>query len=158
MTSMFRTGYKRRSEIEMEQDNILVLLEQQNDNFPAMEGFLKEKGLSSTVLFLAQSLKGIAEEISHRNELLIECFTYLDVVKIYSLVTYDDPEAFTNNIVSLITNNRTAVTPGLIINREAIDDFLFTSTEDMKSFIENNKFLLALYIFAIVNKMFFKQT
>lgn len=142
----------------MEQDNILVLLEQQNDNFPAMESFLKEKELSSTVLFLAQSLKGIAEEISHRNELLIECFTYLDIVKIYSLIIYNDPESFTNNIISLITNNRTVDTPNLIINRDAIDDFLFTSKEDMKSFIENNKFLLALYIFTIVNKMFFKQT
>lgn len=142
----------------MEQDNILVLLEQQNDNFPAMAEFLAEKGLSSTVLFLAQSLKGIAEEISYRNELLIECFTYLDIVKIYSLVIYNDPEAFTNNIISLITNNRIVTKPSLVINHDAIDDFLFTSMEDMQSFIENNKFLLALYIFAVVNKMFFKQT
>lgn len=142
----------------MDQENILVLLEQQNDNFPAMSGFLTEKGLTPTVLFLAQSLKGIAEEITHRNELLIECFTYLDIVKIYSLATYNDPEAFTDNIISLIAKNRTIEKMGMVINKEAIDDFLFTSPEDMKSFLDNNKFLLALYIFAIVNKMFFKQT
>lgn len=142
----------------MEQENMLVLLEQQNDNFPVLAGFLKEKGLTSTTLFLAQSLKGIAEEITHRNDLLIECFTYLDLVKIYSLTTYNDPESFTNNIISLIVVNRVVDKPNLVINRDAIDDFLFSSTEDMNSFLFNNKFLLALYIFAIVNKMFFKQT
>ncbi len=59
--------------------------------------------------------------------------------------------------MSLISVNRTVTKQNLIINREAIDDFLFNSTEDLQSFLENNKFLLALYIFAIVNKLFFKQ-
>jgi hypothetical protein len=154
---MFRIGSPRRSEINMDDNNILILLEQQNDNFPAMAGFLKEKGLTSTTLLLAQSLKGVAEEIGYRNELLIECFSYLDIVKIYSLVTYNDTEAFTSHILSLISVNRTVTKQNLIINREAIDDFLFNSMEDLQSFLENNKFLLALYIFAIVNKLFFKQ-
>lgn len=155
---MFRTGYKRRSEIDMEDNNILVLLEQQNDNFPAMNAFLQSKGLTCGTILLPQSLKGISEEMGYRNDLLIECFAYLDIVKIYSFVTYDDTEAFTSNIMSLISVNRTVDKQSLIINKDAVDDFLFNSKEDLQSFLVNNKFLLSLYIFAIVNKLFFKQT
>ena len=139
------------------EDNILVLLEQQNENFPAIAGFVKEKGLNPTVLFLPQTLKGLAEEITHRNELMIECFAYLDLVKIYSLITYDDPERFTDNVVRIITTNRTTDNPKLIINQEAIDDFLFSSKEEMEKFLQSNKFLLSLYIFSLINKTFYKQ-
>ncbi|NTV77888.1 MAG: hypothetical protein HGA25_01770 [Clostridiales bacterium] len=138
--------------------NILVLLEQQLDNFSAISGFLNEKGLNSTTLFLPQSLKGIAEEIKHRNDLLIECFTYLDLVKIYSLTTYNDSELFTNNIIDVIGSNRTAPNERLMSNKEAVDDFLFTSKDDLGNFLLNNNFLISLYIFSMIKTMFYKQT
>lgn len=154
---MFRIGYLRRSEIEME-DNILVLLEQQIENFPAIKGFMIEKGLGPTTLFLPQTLKGLAEEITHRNDLMIECFTYLDLVKIYSLTTYNDSELFTNTIMDIVTNNRITTIAKLVINTEAVDDFIFTSKEDMYNFLINNKFLISMYIFSMINKIFYKQT
>ena len=138
--------------------NILVLLEQQLDNFSAISGFLNEKGLNSTTLFLPQSLKGIAEEIKHRNDLWIECFTYLDLVKIYSLTTYNDSELFTNNVIDIIGGNRTAPNERLMSNKEAVDDFLFTSKEDLGNFLLNNNFLISLYIFSMIKTMFYKQT
>lgn len=146
---------RRKNETIIE-DNILILLEQQNDNFPTIASFIKEKELNSTILFLPQTLKGIAEEITYRNNLMIECFTYLDLVKIYSLITYNDFERFTDNILNIITTNRVTEDSKLIINKEAIDDFLFSSKEDMGKFIQSNKFLLSLYIFSLVNKIFYK--
>jgi len=154
---MFRIGYLRRSEMIMD-ENILVLLEQQTENFAAMKSFLTEKGLTPSTLFLSQTLKGIAEEITHRNELMIECFTYLDLVKIYSLTTYNEPEHFTDSILNIITTNRVITAEKLIINKEAIDDFLFTSKEGMQDFLLNNKFLISLYIFSMINTIFYKQT
>lgn len=144
-------------EIEKE-NNILVLLEQQSDNFLAIKSFLNEKNLNPSVIFLSQTLKNIAEEITYRNELVIECFNYLDLVKIYSLIIYNDPEHFINNILQVITSNRVITNEKLVINKDAIDDFLFTSQEDMQNFILNNKFLISLYIFSIINTIFYKQT
>ena len=139
-------------------ENILVLLEQQTENFVAMKSFLTEKRLTPSTLFLSQTLKGVAEEITHRSELMIECFTYLDLVKIYSLTTYNEPEHFTDSILNIITTNRVITAEKLIINKEAIDDFLFTSKEGMQDFLLNNKFLISLYIFSMINTIFYKQT
>lgn len=140
------------------EENILVLLEQQNDNFPAMTGFIKEKGINPTVLFLPQTLKGLAEEITYRNDLMIECFSYLDLVKIYSLITYNDSECFTDNVIHIVSTNRVVEDSNLIINKDAVDDFLFSSKEDMEKFIKSNKFLLSLYIFSLINKTFYLLT
>ena len=142
----------------MNQENILVLLETQIDNFPAIKGFLKEKGLNQTTLFLPQTLKGLAEEITHRNDLMIECLNYLDIVKIYSLTTYDDSERFTDTVIDIVTTNRAIMETKLVINISAIDDFIFSSKEDMQKFLFNNKFLIALYIFSMINTIFYKQT
>lgn len=138
-------------------ENILILLEQQNDNFPIIATFIKKKGLTPAVLFLPQTLKDISEEFTYHSDLIIECFNYLDIVKIYSLTIYDDPEYFTNNIISIIIDNRNIEDIKLIINTEAVDDFLFSSKENTKKFIQNNKILLSLYIFSLINKMCYKQ-
>jgi len=138
-------------------ENILILLEQQNDNFPVITTFIKEKRLNPTVLFLPQTLKGLSEEITHRSDLMIECFSYLDLVKIYSLVTYNDPEHFTDNVLNIIASNRVVEDSRLIVNKEATDDFLFSSKEDMVRFIQSNKFLLSLYIFSLIDKAFYKH-
>lgn len=140
------------------EDNILILLDQQSENFPVMKSFITEKGLNPTILFLPQTLKGLAEEMTHRNELMIECFNYLDLVKIYSFITYDDSERFTDNLIKIITNNRFVKNEKLIANREATDDFLFTSEEEMKNFVDSNKYLIPLYIYSMIGKIFYKQT
>lgn len=141
----------------MDETNILVLLEQQNDNFPAMAGFLKDKGLNSVTLLLAQSLKSIAEEVGHRNDLVIECFQYFELVELYSLILYKDHSAFVHHLIGILCRNRTVTEQKFIINKDAIDDFIFNSKEELTSFLENNKFLISLYIFSMVNKLFFKQ-
>ena len=156
MTNMFHTGYKNKNEMENIQENILVLLETQHDNFPAIKNFLKEKGLNQTTLFLPQTLKSLAEEITHRSDLIIECLNYLDIVKIYSLITYNDSERFTNTVIDIVTTNRIITETNLVINISAIDDFIFSSKEDMQKFLCNNKFLISLYIFSMINTIFYK--
>ena len=139
-------------------DNMLMLLEQQTENFPVIKNFIKEKRLTPSNIFLAQSLKGISEELTHRGDIVFECFSYLDVVKIYSTVIYSDPETFTDHIINILCQNRTVENANSVINKDAIDDFIFTSKEDMHAFLINNKFLIAIYVFAMINMIFYKTS
>lgn len=140
----------------MENDQILVLLEQQVDNFPELKDFVKTKGIKPSNLFLPQTLKGISEEIGFRQSLVLEALDYLDVVKFYSTVLYSDPEVFLNRISLLIVENRTVNNINNAINKSAIDDFIFNSKEEAYEFLINNKFLIALYLFSLVNLIFYK--
>jgi hypothetical protein len=133
----------------MVNDQILVLLEQQSENFPELKSFIIAKGLKPSVLFLPQTLKNIAEEIGYKPTLILEAMDYLDVVKFYSTVLYSDPELFTNHICSMIVTNRTIDNINESLNKSALDDFMFSSKEDANAFLLNNKFLIAIYLFSL---------
>lgn len=139
-------------------EQILVLLEQQSENFPILKSFVISKNIKPSNLFLPQTLKGLAEDLSTDNNVIFDALNYLDVVKFYSTVLYSDPEIFINRIILLIVENRTVNNIAGSINRSSIDDFIFNSKEEANAFLADNKILLAIYLFSLVNLIFYKQS
>jgi len=135
--------------------NILILLDQQKENFPAMYNYIKSKNITPSTIFLPQILKQIDSEFSLHQELLFESLSYLDIVNTYSLVVYSDSFFFIENMKKIIVNNRTVINHNNCIAKDAIDDFIFNKKEEALEFIENNKTILSLYIFSVVFLIFY---
>lgn len=142
---------------KMESDQLLILLEQQLTNFPELRSFIISKGIKPSMLFLPQTLKSISEELGYKPTLILEAMDFLDIIKFYSIVLYSDPEVFTNHICSMIITNRTVNDINKTINKEVLDDFIFSSKDDANTFLINNKFLIAIYLFSVVNLIFYKS-
>lgn len=153
MTNILPIGIRKR---KMENENILVLLDQQTENFQELKAFIKAKGIKPSNLFLPQTLKTISEEINYKPTLILETIDYLDIVKFYSTILYSDTESFTNDICSIIVENRTVININQSINKSVVDDFIFQSKEEAHEFLINNKFLIAIYLFSLVNLIFYK--
>jgi hypothetical protein len=134
---------------------MLVLLEQQMNNFPLIRGYVNNKNLTPSVIFLPQTLKEISE--NNNLDLFLECLNMLDMVKFYSGVLYSDTEYFTNKVINVITDNRTVENINYCINKDMYDDFIFSTKEDAKGFILNNKALIAIYLYSLLSLIFFKQ-
>lgn len=138
-------------------DGILTLLEQQYENFPALHKLMQTRALTPSVVFLPQSLKALDTDLSQNQDLVLDCLTYLDMVRIYSLVVYGDCESFLASVVRVIVSGRTAANHQLIIAKDALDDFLFTSEDETVQFLQNNQLIVAIYLFSLVKLMFFKN-
>lgn len=142
-------------ETKVDNIDILTLLEQQQENFPALYNYVKGKNISPSIIFLPQTLKQIDAEFSIHQELLYECLTYLDIVKTYSFITYNDTNFFTENIKKIIVENRTVLQHANCIAKDTIDDFIFSNQNEAYEFLENNKTILAIHIFSLVFLIFY---
>lgn len=137
--------------------SILLLLQQQTENFPELSTFVKSKDIKPSVLFLPQTLKMIDSEFDYRTNLVYECLDYIDIVKFYSMTIYGDPESFLTNVKNLIVENRTVNNSSHVLSRNSLDDLTFKSKEEALEFLDNNKLLLSIYLFSLVSLIFFTQ-
>lgn len=138
-------------------DKLLVLLEQQTDNFITLKEYINARNIKPSTVFLPQTLKKIAEDLSVNDSIIFEAINYLDVVKFYSTILYNDPEVFISNICSIIVEDRTVNDVRKVINQSSMDDFIFNTKEEANEFLLNNKVLIAIYLFSLVNLIFYKQ-
>ena len=129
------------------------LLYQQLDNFSYLNNFIKSKNIIPSVVFLPQTLKLISE--NNNINLVSDCLNFLDVIKFYSGLIYSEEEYYINLIKNIIISNRTVLQTDNVLNKDIIDDFLFSSKEDVNDFLENNKIFLAIYICSLLNFIFF---
>jgi hypothetical protein len=137
-------------ELPVNELDMLSLLDQQKENFPALLGYVQAKNMTPALVFLPQTLKQIDAEFNINNQLLYECLSYIDVVKTYSLVVYRDADFFTDRMMNLLVDNRTVDSLNNCLSREIIDDFLFNKKEEALEFLNNNKVVLAIYIYSLV--------
>lgn len=141
-------------------DGMLTLLEQQHDNFPVLKALVTTKSLTSSSLFLPQVLKVIDHEFSSDQQLVLDCFSYLDVISVFSLSVYGDTDYYLNELAQSVSKTRTINDPKQTLAVEALDDFFYTTINNVSSlqtFLENNKLLCAIYVYTIVHKIFFKH-
>lgn len=135
--------------------SILLLLQQQAENFSELSAFVRTKDIKPSILFLPQTLKLIDNEFDFRSNLVYECLDYIDIVKFYSMTIYGDPESFLNNVKKLIVENRTVNNSNHVLSRNTLDDLTFKSKEEALEFLDNNKLLLSIYLFSLVSLIFF---
>lgn len=148
--------YTETTEI-LSNNTILEYLYQQLDNFNSLKSFIISRDIRPSTIFLPQTIKQIDSELSLRTDLLLECFDFLDIVKIYSLLLYSDERYFINKVIKLIVDTRTVNNINFTVGKESVDDFIFKSKEEANDFLENNKLLLSIYLSSLLLLIFFEK-
>ena len=157
-TSSENSFYKYSvQETSMDNNEILTLINQQRDNFISLTNFINSKNITPSLVFLPQTLKQIDAELTHNQELLLDCLSFLDIVKTFSLVVYGDIDTFTMNIMNIIVDNRICVSHPHCLASDAVDDFLFKDQKEALGFIDNNKLVLSVYIFSLISVIFYES-
>lgn len=144
------------SQLENNAD-MLSLLQEQLNNFPALNTYISSKKLYPSSIFLPQVLKSIDNELKLHEQLIFEAISFLDIVKTFSFIIYNNPEHFTTNIVNIIASNRTLDDANSCLAIEAYDDFLFTKKEEVCEFLNNNKLILSIYILSLISLIFYTE-
>jgi len=134
-----------------EKDNIILLLYQQSDNFIALKSFVIINNITPSVVFLPQTLKLIDSEFSNKLNLVTDCLNYLDVVRLFSLTIHDDADYYLDNINHLLIENRTIEDIRHTLANKTLDDFIFNHKEEATVFLNNNKLLVAIYLFSLIH-------
>lgn len=136
--------------------DLLMLLNQQLDNFPNLRNFVTAHNLRPSSVFLPQTLKSISENLDYNTDIIFESMDFMDIVNFYSTMLYSDRERLFFNICDLIVEGRTAQQHNLVLNKTALSDFLFTDKGEAKTFLMSNKFLVAIYLVSLLQLLFFK--
>lgn len=135
---------------------ILLLLEQQLDNFTEISSYISKSKIRPSTVFLPQSIKQLDSELEHNTDLILDCFDYLDIVNMYSFIIYGKYDVFVKEIVGSSVENRFTFLTKNIINTAALDDFLFSDKAVAIDFLLANKPLLAIYIYSLISTMLFR--
>lgn len=148
-TSMFTTT-------EITTDDILSLLEQQLDNHTALITFVRQNNLTPATTLIPQLLKQFDATLSHNEQLLIDCLNLLDTMSLYSLTTYGNSETFFDEMVKLISKNRSLDQQGSTLGKDTLDDYIFTSQEDAIHFLNANRMIVSVYVTALLEMLFYR--
>jgi len=132
-------------------ENMLVMLEVQKENFPNLNALIKTKFPHPGSFFLPQNIKAIDDEIFLKEEIVIECLTFIDVIKNYSIAIYGDSEAYIDQVIKSIVNTRTVFNIDKVLSKGIVSDFIFINKESLYEFLHNNKTILAMYVYSLVN-------
>lgn len=144
--------------VPVSQNDIIALLATQKDNHLFLREFVKTKDLRPANIFLPQTMKMIdAEMSSGKEELVLDCINFLDAIKIYSLSVYGDSESYLNSVKAIVVSNRCVPNIGKTLAGESVGDYVFTKAEDAVSFLENNPYLLSIYVYALINFILYSE-
>ena len=136
---------------------ILALLGQQTDNFISLQYLSKKQDYNPASIFLAQTLTYIEGELGRNPSLVAECMTYLDMMAVYSLTINGQPNYLFDAMVNVIVHSRTVPAKdeleGKVLALTAISDFLFDGPEALKTFLGNNKYLVAIYTYTLIGRI-----
>lgn len=138
-------------------ENIIALLATQKDNHIHLAEFVKSKSMKPAMVFLPQTMKMVDAELSNKEDLIMDCINFLDAIKIYSLSVYGDSECYLERIKHFLVENRTVNSINHSLAKDALDDFIFAKREDTMSFLDNNKLLLAIYVYSLINFILYSE-
>lgn len=135
---------------------ILALLGQQTDNFISLQHLAKTQDNNPAAIFLAQTLTYIEGEMSRNPSLVAECLTYLDMMAVYSLTINGQPSQLFDSMVNVIIHSRTVPAgelEGKVLGLTALSDFLFDGVDALRTFLNNNKYLVAMYTYTLIGRI-----
>lgn len=149
-----------KAEVVRPEENLVGMLEHlylQINNFPAMQQFAKTFGYSTAVMFLPQTLQQIDAEINRNSVLGYECYEYLDMVSMFSISVYGSDSAYYKQILNAIINNRHVNTFDNALGESTTTHIVTLSGEEMSELLNTNKYLVALYIYCLINKITYNR-
>lgn len=149
-----------KAEVVRPEDQLVGILEQlylQLDNFPNIKSFVSSHKLTSSSLFLAQSLQLVDGEITRNPSFLYECIGLLDVISVFSISVYGDSGSYLNALVDSIIRNRTAEDFKMTLAESVTTHIIVKNDDEMNDFLLSNKFLIALYIYTVICTITYRQ-
>lgn len=136
---------------------ILTLFEQQRENFPLMIDVSHKQQLHPGSFFLPQTIKDLDHEFTYNTQFTIDTKAYTDMIGMYSFVLTGDSSTFFDQVINMIIRNRTASEASLVVGRSGLDDFTFVNHTETMKYLQNNRHLVALYVFVMIDMLFFKR-
>lgn len=137
-------------------ESSLQLLYSQVDNFPTLRAYVRQLEVPS-VLLLPQTLTHLDGELSRNSGLLFEAFSFLDVMSLVSMTTSGNPNQLSDSVVGMIKHNRTVNNTSLLLAANETANLIYGSEEDIDKLLGNNKVLIAIFLFSLVNKIFYRE-
>lgn len=134
------------------QTEMLALIYQQHSNYTYLKQFLSGYHITTSNLFLPQTLRTISGFTGGMDSLVNDCFGYLDLVKFYSISVYGDHDVYLNKVIDLIISNRTIREDKLLVDE--VSDYLVSSEQELRDLITNNHMLLAMFMFCMLEMIF----
>lgn len=144
------------TEVTSDTNNIVAMIGDQLDQYPTLINLIKIRSIASSSVFLPQTLRVIDHELSQNTELIYECISFLDMVNLCSFLCYGDRSLFVTNMIESIVYSRTVNKVDTVLAKDNMDDFLFTTREDLEGFIDSNKPVLAIYIYSLLYLFLYK--
>lgn len=129
---------------------LLVYLNQYHDDFPGLKSLVYKRNLRPSVILLPSVLKQLDEDLENNVNILYEAIDYMELIKFYSVFLFNDSEIVFGKIKDYVINNRIAKNPNYILAKNRLDDFYFVNYEEANALLDNNKIIIAIYIFTIV--------
>ncbi len=134
------------------QTEMLALIYQQHPNYQYLKSFLSSYHITTSNLFLPQTLRTLSSFTGGMDSLINDCFGYLDLVKFYSISVYGDHNVYLNKVIDLIVSNRTIREDTLLVDE--VSDYLVSSEQELRDLITNNHMLLAMFMFCMLEMIF----
>ena len=142
--------------MDKDNENILILIQSQHENFKTISSLIERLNITSGNLFLPQMISNVSSFIENDINLYLEAISYLDMVNLFSCNLYGNHEKFVNDIISNIITNRTVMETKDVLGISNISD-LIVKKENFNDFLIDNKIFIVLYIFSLLETIFFNK-
>lgn len=136
---------------------LLVYLNEYHDEFPGLKNLVHKRNLRPSVILLPSVLKQLDEDLENNVNILYEAIDYMELIKFYSVFLFNDSEIVFGKIKDYVINNRIAKNPNYVLAKSRLDDFYFVNYEEANALLENNKIIIAIYIFTMVTFILNKE-
>lgn len=142
----------------MNNPEMLVLLEKQLDNYPAIMEFVKGRDIISSTLMTPQGVATLAAEAHSNDRLVKESFAFLDSVALLSTFFSDNQSSicFIDQMLIKSAQFRTPPNPRMVVGSDSLNDHLVGNSKEWLELIHCNPPLQAIFVVSTLMKLFFR--
>lgn len=134
-------------------EKIILYLFNYLDSYDEIKALVNNLNLDISNLFLPNSLIALDKILEDNEKLCLQLINFMDVVKFYSLLLYNDESYFTTKIKKIIVSNRVLNSNVNIIGKKSFNSILFDSEGGLNDLLDNNISLLSLYTFLVLKQI-----
>lgn len=132
---------------------LVVYLIEYLDSYDEIKKLISNLNIDISNMFLPNTLVAIDKAFSTNEKLCLQLLNFIDLVKFYSFLLFNDPNYFTNNICKIIVSNRVLVNEKSIYGKEVISSIFYSNDGGLEDLLESNTLLVSLYVFVLVSQI-----
>ena len=138
-----------------ESENLLSLIAENRASFPDLFAYINSNSIRPSSVFLPQTVQKLDSDLVYKDSIIFEAIDFLDTLCFYSHQLHGNPTALYDAFKQAAMCSRTVANTSLMVSASSIDDFIFTSKEDLAVFIDSNPWIISIYVASIVNLLMF---